>query len=74
MDPLPPHPPTTVAVGTTDLSVPAMDTLFAESFLNDHSSAASTSYPASATPTLNEAILEPDMFLVSAAHDYLVIE
>ena len=67
MDPLPPHPTTPVAVGTADLSVPAMDSLFAESFLNDHSSAASTSYPASATPTLNEAILEPDMFLVSVA-------
>ena len=52
-------------LGTT---TPIMENLFAESFLNDHVSITSASYPTSSTnstlPTLNEAILEPDMFLV----------
>ena len=49
-------------------TTPIMENLFAESFLNDHVSITSASYPTSSTnstlPTLNEAILEPDMFLV----------
>lgn len=49
-------------------TTPIMENLFAESFLNDHVSVTCTSYPTSSTsstlPTLNEAILEPDMFLV----------
>ena len=50
-------------LGSISNTTPIMDNLFAETFINDHVSVACTS--SSSLPTLNEAILEPDMFLVS---------